>query len=880
MKSAYLSDVPSVDDDGLGFDVFKEHLLTLILQSETPLTIGILGTWGTGKTTLLKKLKKSIDEKKLRFYRTVWFTAWKYERQDALWRAFILRVIGALWPKKDDGDPYKADELSNGQKELVEELARLEESVYESVFWEAERQWALNTEAIVKGGIRLPLWLASRLFSIPDLSGIFGHEGSFDILRKEIRRQHILQLEHMEQFAERFQNVVNLSLRDTGRLVVFVDDLDRCLPEKAVEILEAIKLFLNVPGTVFVLGLDREVIRKGIEIRYNRTSGRKTGQMVSIIDGDMYLQKIIQVPFALPVLDLNSRHKFIKFLEDKLPEDFRLPSDDVTREIIARGSFPYPRQIKRIINGFNLLRQIAGNYEDVHEKSDYEGIFSPLLAKSVIIQMQWPEIYSLWKQYPTLVQTLEKIADKFTFLHEGEASLQAESDEDVLSTMEKLSSLGARELEVQLRQNHVRYAQLIDMMRYPPLEDERSGKARFKGLDRSQLIKYLSLVSQLESPGEGHAEIRSYREVYSGLSSGERVKIYEALAILDEIEQDPNGPLHQDAKEMLYRQMRDASRPVFERVASGEALSDRLGDPRFKEDIWYLSDEPLMGFVPVPAGDFKMGQGEEEHVSPVPYLYYIARFPVTVAQFRAFVKDGYEASIDADTLNRILRSYPTHPVTWVSWENALDYAHWLNDKLRGISKQKLLEAESSTEQDFWQGLNTGSLQVILPSEAEWEKAARGGLEIPRIPFDPQQISTWKPEDKVENPRPERLYPWGSSEFEDIADPDKANYAETQIGTTSPVGCFPTGASPYGVEELAGNVREWTRSLDGEYPYPTKPEERKRREALDVSGTRVLRGGAFVHGPELIQCTSRRRYDQHQSYRLIGFRVAIVPKDVL
>jgi formylglycine-generating enzyme required for sulfatase activity len=308
-----------------------------------------------------------------------------------------------------------------------------------------------------------------------------------------------------------------------------------------------------------------------------------------------------------------------------------------------------------------------------------------------------------------------------------------------------------------------------------------------------------------------------------------------------------------------------------ERTAAGEALA-QLGDPRFRADAWYLparfqgGPEPLLGFVEVPTGAFLMGEGKEQHTVDL-LAYYVARYPVTHAQYWAFVQDTGHKAPTAEEGYESEKAYewregqpPPHrlnqPVVLVTWHDARAYCAWLTEKLRGWQDTPEPLAALLREQGW---------EVRLPTEAEWEKAARGGLELGGGSAEPAGS-------RRKNPNPARRYPWGKTPEMDVADPGQANYYDTGIGTPSAVGCFPDGASPYGILDLSGDVWEWTQSLSADYPYDSKDG----REEIDRNGSRVLRGGAFHDSERYVRCAYRLRFDPLGWYFRGGFRVVVAP----
>ncbi len=418
-KSPFLTDRWS-DVDSLNFGDFAPTLQTILSTSQTPLTLGVFGAWGSGKTSLLRQLRAAIDKPGNPNVRTVWFTAWKYDHTDALWRAFILRVLGALYPREaGDGLWEDRPRLTNPgpqQTAQMQMLERLEESVYRPVDWQELGKLTVDWLQLLRESKDAAVELTEEFLPVPGvvkklLRLAVGYkeeeaDGVAAGIGREIQQYRLEQLQHMEQFEEAFAQAVREILGTDGRLVVFVDDLDRCLPEKAVEVLEAIKLFLEVPGTVFVLGMDRRVIERGIEARYGALFHRDGETRTEFpIGGGEYLQKIVQIPFFLPPLDVADMEEFMQSLDDGLAAADQL--SPMTKQVFAHGLLPNPRQAKRVINVFRLLKGIAQARMD-RGALDLADVAWPLLAKTVLIQAQYPELYQEWRVRPTLVRTLEE----------------------------------------------------------------------------------------------------------------------------------------------------------------------------------------------------------------------------------------------------------------------------------------------------------------------------------------------------------------------------------------------------------------------------------------------------------------------------------------
>ncbi|HIE38682.1 MAG TPA: hypothetical protein EYH30_05625 [Anaerolineales bacterium] len=730
-------------EDRLNFADYADVLAEVILTSDTPITVGVFGPWGSGKTSLMRLIVERLVGRRTtahRRARAVWFNAWQYERDEAaLWRALLLHVLEGL----------RSGELSEDDARRIEDWRmRLYADVERTEVGTLQVDWQAAGKAALKLGLSF-IPGPTTLMELAQLAR--GDLGTLEELAQAFRRErieiHRRRLTLLEEFHGGFAHLVREYVWSrNGLLVIFVDDLDRCMPQRAVEVLETIKLYLDVPGCAFVIAADHDAIERVIQRQYG--GPQEAGEDGAPLHGRSYLEKLVQLPFHLPPLEEDQIISFISAYAPWL--------EPTCREVFALGLEPNPRMVKRAMNIFYLLSSLAQRRA---ESGAMEPVLPGLLAKMVVIQTRYHRLYRDLQEYPNLIQDLEMAAREGT-----------EVGRPIPPLPEMVSEART------LLEQYLRHKPLLRMLRVGPA---------FADLSREQIGAYIYLIRTTGAEGlEPMADTSALRWV--DLLSNDPTRLQAAV---EAIREEGTAQWYVDALAQVLESGSDAT--VSERLSAAAALG-HLGDPRDFDEM-----------VEVPGGAFLRG---EERESAMVMAFRIARYPVTNGQYARFLAANphYPVPFLDEEWARPYnwdpqaRTYPegkaNHPVVLVSWEDAVAYCAWAG--------------------------------VRLPTEEEWEKAARG-------------------EDG-------RTYPWGEG-----FDPARANVRESGVGGTTPVGAYPDGASPYGLFDCAGNVWEWTAT-------PHDEDEM------------ILRGGSWNFYANDAHTFSRER--AHRSYRSnrIGFRVAAGP----
>ncbi|GGK76791.1 hypothetical protein GCM10012284_08440 [Mangrovihabitans endophyticus] len=412
-----MSDAATVEDH-LGFARFAVPLAEYIAgmePSRTPWTVGVYGEWGSGKTSFLRQVSAELTARGLE---PVWFNAWKYAREQDLWQALIqtildrVRVAGPpprrawvklrLWFRSVNVRAGLLD-LSGKLFVLLFRVALIALFLFMAASVAVPSAGAALTgaldglpalqELLGEPWARVAVALGAALAAKPEsLFKIFDVRLGFDLATFRKRRSYREKMAFLEEFSADFRDIVRIVCRDRP-LVVIIDDLDRCLPEQTLQIVETIKLFLDVEGCVFLVAVDRDIIENAVAVQYRDLASHE-GLLRRI--SETYFEKIVQLPFSLPPVPAPAMDNLIRAVSD---------DEDVHRCLpILRGGPPYnPRRIKRLVQTFTLLKSLAaGAFEESSPP------VPALLAKIVVIQARYRDVYDAIVDEPSLLAALEQ----------------------------------------------------------------------------------------------------------------------------------------------------------------------------------------------------------------------------------------------------------------------------------------------------------------------------------------------------------------------------------------------------------------------------------------------------------------------------------------
>jgi hypothetical protein len=331
--------------DGLGFSVYARVLADGILNASGPLTVGVFGEWGSGKTSLMRLIAREIGEHKKVI--PVWFNAWRYEQDEHP----MVPLVGTI----------------------VRDLKRYEEQ---------GGQLAVTARALIRAlkAVAYGFSMSSKV-KVPGIADFEVSLSGKDVIERSRELQEDALLSG-SLFHEAFEALESVSFADDLQIVVFIDDLDRCFPDRAVKLLESIKLVLSQRGFVFVLGVAKEVVEGYLQHRYASEYG------IAEYKAHLYLDKLVQVAFTIPPSEGRMARFSEVILQDR-PAQMRAQLSAVL-PIVGKALGGNPRSVIRFLN--NLLVDLAISSELI---DGAEGPQIPIqfFAISRCLQQRWPEIF-------------------------------------------------------------------------------------------------------------------------------------------------------------------------------------------------------------------------------------------------------------------------------------------------------------------------------------------------------------------------------------------------------------------------------------------------------------------------------------------------------
>jgi hypothetical protein len=359
------------DQPSLGFKELADALAQIAYQSDPRFAIGVFGDWGSGKTTLMRAIQKRLDARSEVV--TVWFNAWRFEREPHIIVPLIdhLRArLNAIASESSDKDTITIT------RKAAAALGRAGAALLQG----------LTITAKVPG-----------LDAKVDFKKVMDNLGNDNQVAKRVLSFYSASFEAIRNALEEYY------AHGARRIVVFVDDLDRCLPENALQVLESMKLLFDLEGFVFIVGLNQSVIQRAVSVKYASTFSDETDHEDGARGKD-YIKKIFQVPFGLPQVSIEQLPEYFKALlsSNELHDDQRKHLQKHVEphlQYLSQDGAINPREIKRILNAYimqlkmleprlrkDLLPNVVMTLQVISFRPDWLRIYDKLATDAELVQ--------------------------------------------------------------------------------------------------------------------------------------------------------------------------------------------------------------------------------------------------------------------------------------------------------------------------------------------------------------------------------------------------------------------------------------------------------------------------------------------------------------
>jgi hypothetical protein len=335
-------------DDQFGFGTHGRVLCDAIqAAAPLPLTVGVFGPWGTGKSSFLNICREMLDRRGIP---TIAFNPWKYDDKEEIWHALIQTILEEI-----------AGEPDGRRHDLVAKARRLSSTA---------------------------TWLLLRHAASPLTAGFVGGD-DLTAARDAWQTRGVENYRHVNHFEADFADVVQTFVGDRGRLVVFVDDLDRCHGDTAIAVLDALKLFLGQASCVFVLAMDFDVIAAAAAKRVDGNHAR----------GRQYLEKLIQFPYHLPEVRFEA---VFRQLQDSVVAE--LSGDPALWQLAEHAFGDNPRRIRRYISALNLTAATLR----LHSQPSRNRLMQAAIL--LALRMRFPDFFRRVQANPAVWERLDEAA--------------------------------------------------------------------------------------------------------------------------------------------------------------------------------------------------------------------------------------------------------------------------------------------------------------------------------------------------------------------------------------------------------------------------------------------------------------------------------------